>query len=111
NNGLWTTCETTLRSCASSPTSWGRGCEQRGSILDRSSRRHCAGRNDRALIDLHPMSRIESLPRRGWRETADVQGMTRMLRTSAGTQTLRPIQAAALKEAAECQGLMLIARV
>lgn len=57
------------------------------------------------------MSRIESLPRRDWRETADVQGMTRMLRTSAGTQTLRPIQAAALKEAAECQGLMLIARV
>ncbi len=50
---------------------------------------------------------------RDWRHGADqaVEVLTRCLRTPQGTQTLRPIQAVALKEAYECRGLYLNARV
>ena len=55
--------------------------------------------------------RIEYLPARDWRDNADVEGLTELFKTSAGTQTLRPIQAAALQEAIDCKGLFLHGRV
>lgn len=50
---------------------------------------------------------------RDWRDGADraVNILTDCLRTPAGVQRLRPIQAVALKEAYECRGLYLQARV
>lgn len=57
------------------------------------------------------MDRIASLPRRNWQDTADVEATTRLYRTRVGTETLRPIQAAALTEAVQCGGLYLQARV
>lgn len=57
------------------------------------------------------MGRIEELPRRNWRDTADVQGVTNRLKTSAGTQVARVIQAAAFAEAEQLQGLFLHGRV
>ena len=55
--------------------------------------------------------RIENLPRRNWRDIADVEGMTRQLKTPNGTQKLRPIQAASLAEAPKMRGLFLHGRV
>lgn len=50
---------------------------------------------------------------RDWRAGAEqaVSVLTQCLRTPQGTQSLRPIQAVALKEAYECDGLYLNARV
>jgi hypothetical protein len=50
---------------------------------------------------------------RDWRDGSEqaVDVLTRCLRTPAGSQALRPIQAVALKEAFECKGLYLNARV
>lgn len=50
---------------------------------------------------------------RDWRDGAEraVEVLTACLKTPQGTQSLRPIQAVALKEAYECRGLYLQARV
>jgi hypothetical protein len=50
---------------------------------------------------------------RNWRDGEDqaVEVLSRALRTPQGSQKLRPIQAVALKEAYECRGLYLNARV
>jgi len=57
---------------------------------------------------------VVALPRRGWRpdDTARVvEALTGVLRTPRGTQTLRPIQAIALYEAAHLGGLFAPIRV
>lgn len=58
-------------------------------------------------------SRIQNLPRRDWRATAELNARlcTELLRTPHGTMSLRPIQGAALVEAAECGGLFAQIRV
>lgn len=57
--------------------------------------------------------RILGLPRRNWREVgeANVDRLTRALRTSSGTQTLRVLQAAGLVEAVKLGGLFVHGRV
>lgn len=53
------------------------------------------------------MSRISDLPRRCWEDLVDDEflvGMTNLLRTSVGTQQLRPIQAVGLAELGQMGG-------
>jgi len=59
------------------------------------------------------MSRISELRRRRWPDEADaaVSQLTEALRTPNGEQSLRPIQAVAIREALQCGGLILNGRV
>lgn len=59
------------------------------------------------------MSRISELRRRRWPDEADaaVAELTAELKTPDGDQTLRPIQAVAIREALQCGGLLLNGRV
>lgn len=58
-------------------------------------------------------SRIADIRRRRWPDAADaaVIELTEALRTPNGDQTLRPIQAVAIREALQCGGLLLNGRV
>lgn len=59
------------------------------------------------------MPRVADIRRRRWPDEADaaVAELTEALRTPTGEQTLRPIQAVAIREALQCGGLLLNGRV
>lgn len=59
------------------------------------------------------MGRIADLPRRNWRdlEAETVEPLSACLRTAQGEQTLRPLQAVSIREAAELGGAYVMGRV
>ena len=60
------------------------------------------------------MSRVAGLPRRQWEDSVsdgDIRALTDLLRTPAGVETLRKMQAVGLLEASQCGGLFAMIEV
>ena len=59
-----------------------------------------------SVQDSYEFKRVKNLPRRNWKDNNLADKLTAYLKTPEGTQKLRPVQAAALKEAYEMGGVL-----